>query len=222
MNTHRRGGINLLALIPHRDIRKRLRAWSGELFAAGMAGAWSFPWAAPLACLSRPLTAGELRDAAFALREFTGGGGKFWTRPPAASPFPAFFVPRRPDGASGEPGGWGPAVYGPGLDPGGFEQALREIAASKAAGWFSPPVLGAAIVDAGGPETGMPPDTAFPAPFRAPLPEPPALSFRAAALANMLFIPLDAGDRARSFEWCIGPLRWLPPVKKTTDPEDRL
>ncbi|MDR0622819.1 MAG: hypothetical protein LBG10_00115 [Treponema sp.] len=219
VNTRRRGGLNLLALIPHRDVRKRLRAWSGELFAAGMAGAWSFPWAAPLACLSRPLSAGELRDAAFALRELTGGGdGKFWTRAPALSPFPAFFASPS-DGASGESGRRGrPAVYGPRLEPGGFEQALREIAASKAAYWFSPPVLGAALAEAPGPETGTPPEAASPG----PLPGPPVLSFRAAALANMLFIPLEAGDRACSFEWDIGPLRWLPPVKKRKGPKDRL
>jgi hypothetical protein len=203
VNTHK-GGIRLLALIPHGEIRKRLRAWSGELFAAGMAGAWSFPWAAPLACLSRPLSAGELRDAAFALRELTAGGdGKFRAREAAVSPFP-------PGGLPGEPGGRGrAALYGPRLDPGGFERALRGGAAAKAAYWFLPPVIGAALVEAPDPETDAPPGVPFPG--------PPELSFRAAALANMLFIPLDAGDRAGSFEWSIGPLRWLPPVKKRKD-----
>jgi hypothetical protein len=168
-----------------------------------MAGAWSFPWAAPLACLSRFLTAGELRDAARALRELAGGGdGTLRGREPAVSPFPAFFVPPHNDGP--------PAVYGPRLDPGGFEGILSGGAAAKVIHWFSPPVLGAALVSAAGPETGAAPD----APSSSPLPEPPALSFRAAALANMIFTPLDAGDRAYSFEWKIGPLRWLPSATK--------
>jgi hypothetical protein len=213
VNTHHRGGIRLLALIPHRDIRKQLRAWSGELFAAGMAGAWSFPWAAPLACLSRPLTAAELRDAAFALREMRRGGedGKFWAGEPAVSPLPAFLFPRGPGGSSGETGG-SPAVYGPRLNPAGFEQALGGGARSKARYWFSPPVLGAAVVatvvDAASLETGTPPDVPH------LLPSPPLISFRAAALANMVFTPLDGGERAYSFEWKIGELRWLPSPEK--------
>jgi hypothetical protein len=185
VNTHQRREIRLLVLIPHRDARKLLRAWSGALFAAGMAGAWAFPWAAPLACLSRFLSARELRDAACALRELAGkGDGKFRGREAAISPFP-------PDGT--------PTVYGPRLEPGGFESVLSGGAAAKPVAWFSPPVLGAALMTAPSPN---------------PLPEPPAISFRAAALANMLISPLEGGDRDCSFEWDIGPLRWLPPGKK--------
>jgi hypothetical protein len=187
-------------LIPHRDIRKQIRAWSGELFAAGMAGAWSFPWAAPLVCLSRPLTAAELRDAAFTLRELQrGGDGKIRAETAAVSRLPGFLFPPHAGEPPGQPGGRGsPAVYGLRLDLAGFEQALGGGAASKALYWFSPPVLGAALVDASGPD---------------PCPAPPPVSFRAAALANMSFTPLDAGERAYSFEWNIGPLRWLPSVK---------
>jgi hypothetical protein len=206
VNIHCKGGIRLLVLIPHRDTRKPLRAWSGKLFAAGLAGAWSFPWAAPLACLSRFLSAGELRNAACALRELSGGGdGKFWARSPAASPFPAFFVPPQAGGP--------PAVYGLRLEPGGFEHILPGGAASKVIRWFSPPVLGAALTDAAGPETGAAPDVLS----SSPPPDPPVLSFRAAALANMIFSPLEGGDRACSFEWRVGPLRWLPSVKKKKD-----
>jgi hypothetical protein len=176
-----------------------------------MAGAWSFPWAAPLACLSRPLTAAELRDAAFSLRELArGGDGKIRAEAAALSPLPVFLFPRHADGTPGEPGGWGSlAVYGLRLELAGFEQALGGGAASKARYWFSPPVLGAALVDAAGREAGMTPG----APGPDLCPAPPPLSFRAAALANMSFTPLGAGERAYSFEWNIGPLRWLPSVK---------
>jgi hypothetical protein len=47
-------GLRLLVLVPHRDARLPLRAWSASLFAAGLPGAWSFPWVAPLARLKRP------------------------------------------------------------------------------------------------------------------------------------------------------------------------
>jgi hypothetical protein len=205
VNTRHRGGLRLLALVPHRDIRKKLRSWSGTLFAAGLAGAWSFPWVVPLACLSRPLTAGELRDAAFALRgESAGGDGKFRTGAPALSPFPAFLFSRS-GGALNEPDGRGsPAVYGPRLEPGNFEEALKNSGAAKALYWFFPPVLGAAVIDSAGPEAAMAADR---------FPDPPLLAFRAAALVNMVFRPLNTGDRAYSFAWKTGRPRWLPPVK---------
>ena len=40
--------------------------------------------------------------------------------------------------------------------------------------------------------------------------EPPALSFRAAALANLAIRPLPGGEREFSYEWRISPLVWLP------------
>ena len=59
----------LLVLVPHRDARLPLRAWSSSLFTAGLQGAWSFPWAAPLARLKRSLTDDELKLLARALRQ---------------------------------------------------------------------------------------------------------------------------------------------------------
>ena len=40
--------------------------------------------------------------------------------------------------------------------------------------------------------------------------ESPALSFRAASLANLAICPLDCGVPAYSFKWKIGPQIWLP------------
>jgi hypothetical protein len=62
---------------------------------------------------------------------------------------------------------------------------------------ISPPVIGAALC-----RDGSLPDV-----------NPPCLSFRAAALANMCFRPLPSHDGALndfSFEWEIGKLYWLP------------
>ena len=39
---------------------------------------------------------------------------------------------------------------------------------------------------------------------------PPALSFRAAALANLAIWPLADGEKGYSYEWETGPLVWLP------------
>jgi hypothetical protein len=178
--------LTLLVLVPHRDARLPLRAWSAALFAAGVAGAWSFPWAAPVAVLSRPLSAEELRDRARALRDFSlaeTGGGKIKTGPAARAAFPGSVL-------------GGAAIFGPVLDiPAGLFSAE---ASEKIIRPVSPPVLGAALVwDSGAAE----------------YPAPPALSFRAAALANMIYRPLGSGGV--SFEWKIGKPHWLPPVKNS-------
>jgi hypothetical protein len=190
-----------------------LRAWSGALFAAGVYGAWSFPWAAPLAILSRPLSAGELKHCARALREQSLAGsndGKIKTGPAACAAFPA--------GCFGAAEG-SAALFGPVFDiavPSGLFPAR---VSGKIIRRFSPPVLGSALVWGS-------------APAQNALPGPPELSFRAAALANMIFRPLGAGDGGGdisiggadtqigdcSFEWKIGKLYWLPPVRSGKRP----
>jgi hypothetical protein len=146
VNTGRGRKLRFLALIPHRDARNLLRDWSARLFAAGMSGAGAFPWAAPLAILSRPLSPGELRDAAFALRR-ANGGGKFRAGAPETLILPDF-----------------PAVYGLSLD-----LAFPGLEGSAAGALVRPlrPVLGAALT--GGPDQypgppdppPPPPETAF-------------------------------------------------------------
>lgn len=60
----------MLVLVPHRDARLPLKAWSNTLFKAGVQGAWSFPWVAPMAVLRRSLTINELKILAHALRYY--------------------------------------------------------------------------------------------------------------------------------------------------------
>jgi hypothetical protein len=189
--------LKLLVLVPHRDAVPPLRAWSAALFAAGFNGAWSFPWAAPLAVLSRFLSAEELKRSARVLREQTLAGerqGKIKTGPASCAFFP-----------NGWPGGGGnAAVFGPLLDleiPAPFFEIGGKVLYR-----FSPLALGAALVQGAVPADG----SAFP---------PPQISFRAAALANMAYRPLFAGNGvpgdgastpAYSFEWKTGKLYWLP------------
>jgi hypothetical protein len=206
------GAFRLLVLIPHRDARLPLRSYSGALFSAGFYGAWSFPWVAPLALLSRPFTAGELKHCACALRgQSLAGGrdGKIKTGPAARAVFPLSCTGKERGEA---------AVLGPTLDIVLPDAAFTAEAAVKIRYRFSPLVLGAALTWSSG---SAPPET-------------PVLSFRAAALANMIYRPLpdaeagvssddslrDAGPQdaafegAYSFEWKIGKSIWLPSIRK--------
>lgn len=196
LKIHREGpAIRLLILIPHRDVRLPLRSYSASLFASGFCGAWSFPWAAPLAILSRPFSAGELKHCAGALREQSlsaGRDGKIKIGPASRAAFPENVLGNA-------------AVFGPSLDISLPDGTFTPEAAAKITYRFSPLVLGAAL-------TRSSEKTAL---------EAPAISFRAAALANMVYRPLAAGgasdpppEGGYSFEWRIGESRWLPPVRK--------
>ncbi|MCL1927300.1 MAG: hypothetical protein FWG07_00715 [Treponema sp.] len=61
-----------VVLVPHRDCLPALEAYRRNMFAAGFDGAFSFPAAAPLALLKRPLDAMELKTAAVELRKNLG------------------------------------------------------------------------------------------------------------------------------------------------------
>jgi len=177
--THNRSDyLRLLALVPHRDVRISLRAWSASLFSSGLCGAWSFPWVMPIAALKRPLSGMELKSRALMLRrEIELSGGKFITGPLAVAALSDNFV-------------FGPSVN-IGLSDNFFDVEDALI------GRISPLVIGAALC-----RDGSLPDV-----------NPPCLSFRAAALANMCFRPLPSHDGAVndfSFEWKIEKLYWLP------------
>ncbi|MCL2600841.1 MAG: hypothetical protein FWD88_06645, partial [Treponema sp.] len=107
----------LLVLVPHRDARLPMRAWSGSLFAGGLLGAWSFPWVVPLAALDRPLPDAELRSIAGIIREHSRpNGGKFTGGPAALAPLP-FATPLKPVFALGPtldivPPGFFPETFG--------------------------------------------------------------------------------------------------------------
>jgi hypothetical protein len=174
--------VRLLALVPHRDARLPLREWSASLFAAGVPGAWSFPWVAPLALLKRPLSTEELKSLARALRQHINDkGGKFVIGPPIVSPLPVYL--------NGETA----SVLGPALStelPGDFFSAIDEAVIRRTA----PLVIGSALIS-------MPH-----APLMNDLPAPPQISFHAAALANMIYHETEDNF----FEWKIGPPQSLP------------
>jgi hypothetical protein len=183
--------LQFLALVPHRDIRKPLRAWSASLFSEGLFGAWSFPWVMPVAALNRPLSGPELKSRALMLRRETGlSGGKFTTGPSAVAAISDNF-----------------SVFGPSVNIALADSffAFEDGAVTRR---ISPPVIGCALC-----QDALPPPADRPAPclyFR-------AANFRAAALANMTFRPLLSHNGAQdnfSFEWEIGKLYWLPQVAR--------
>ena len=182
--------LHFAVLIPHRDSLKPLRILSRRLFAAGFPGAFSFPQAAPLALLSRPLSRRELGDLAAALRESSADRGGVITAGPTA---PASLPPAvqfRNEGP--DPREF--SLWGPRLD-------LAVPAAIPGAIYSFPfPVLCAALVRGGMDADSM--DAAVEGLF--------PLRFKAAAAANMSFMALESGEPGYSFTWKIGEPRWLP------------
>jgi hypothetical protein len=181
-----------LVLVPHRDARLPLCAWSRSLFAAGFPGAWSFPWIAPLALLKRPLSAEELKRLAHALRRHCNNeGGKFIAGQPSLCAFPEKII------GSGDTFVLGPTLVTE-LGDDFYKQANDAISSH-----FSPLVLGSALILENESRTNLTPTP------QAALPQ---ISFRTAALANMSYKPLsECGIQSGySFEWKIGKLHWLP------------
>ena len=183
MKTEKQRAQIFLVLVPHRDARLVLRNYSDALFRAGVTGAYHFPWAAPLAALSRPLDTEELKCCARALRE-AAGGRKICAGEASLTTFPAESDT---------------LLFGPRLD---ITIPLNALGggASKVSGVFSQPVLGSCLLSADEVQTQSLP--------------PPKLSFRAAAVANMFWRPLQAGGIVIGYKWKIGKLCWLPAVGK--------
>jgi len=179
-----------IILIPGMDTQKVLNEYQDALFAKGFYGALSFPPVAPLAELSRPLNRDELKELAGNIRKLSlAHDGKISSA------------------GIGVNDGFGEySFFGPRLDlPVNLPviELSGETARDKIARGFFPPVLCAALVHSG----------------KEPLPEEgPALSFRAAALANLAIRPLPGGTsgetQAFSFEWRMGDPIWLPAYKK--------
>lgn len=198
----RRGGdpFRFAVLVPHRDSSRLVEACRPSLFAAGFYGAWSFPVVTPLARLRRPLTPPELKALAASLRQATlnnGQAGKITTGEPEEAECPCLTDDA---GAGGGPGSglrlrfWGPVLNlpvpnGPELRP---WEAPVYIPMSKT-------ILCAALTPDGLPAAAGPNNAAL-----------PAVSFRAAAVANLTLKPLPQGAAGYSFRWRLGPLYWLP------------
>jgi hypothetical protein len=184
--------IHFLILIPHAAVTGPLRTQSRFLFASGINGAWSFPQAAPLACLKRPFTPAELKTLASDLRnavlQNNVTGGRITLGPPALVPCPGFH-----------------GFFGPVLD-----LPPPPLPCSSVLYPFPSLILCTALV-APGDEGVLKKSPVIP-------PVHPVF-FRAAMVANLCVKPLASAfppgavpDPAEnySFTWRIGKPRWLP------------
>jgi len=180
IKNNRFDSLQLLALVPHRDVRILLRAWSASLFSAGLQGAWSFPWVMPIAALKRPLSGVELKSRALMLRRTIDlSGGKCTTGPSTIA-------------ALSDNSIFGPAVNIELSDSFfTFEDAvIRRI---------SPFVIGSALCQA-----AALPDVDCPAPYLS------FRAAALANMSFRPLPSHDGAPNDFSFEWEIGKLHWLP------------
>jgi hypothetical protein len=165
-----------------------LEEYRRELFASGLAGAFSFPAAAPLALVSRPFSGEELKALAAGMRELSlknGGDGKFRSAGAGTAASPA--------------GGF--RFFGPLLEP--WDPAdLHSLGGGKILYRFPALCLCAALLGPGDEPAAAAPD----------------LSFSAAMTANLTIAPLDQGEEGYSFAWETGRPLWLPARKKPKNP----
>jgi hypothetical protein len=190
MKTH--NAIHFVILVPHAGLAAPLRGQSRFLFGAGISGAWSFPQAAPLARLKRPLTEAELRELAGALREATlGRDGKIALGKPILVPCPGFH-----------------GFFGPALD-------ITPPSLPRSAVLHAFPVLVMAAALA------APAEEPLLGRIQNIPPVNPGF-FRAAMVSNLSVKPLDGAFPALavpgpaenySFRWRMGKPRWLPSLR---------
>ena len=177
-----------IILVPHRDARKLLDEYRQKLFSAGIYSSFSFPASAVLAEVSHPFSGEELKTLARNIRSLTEKtGGKILTdilRKSPGGPVAATCCT-----ASSQFSFYGPSLslsVGEGVFPGSSKGKLLCI--------LNPLVLCTAL--AGENLNNM---------------EAPAISFRAAYVANLAIRQIAGPDF--SFEWKKDKPVWLPKVK---------
>ena len=173
-----------LVLIPHRDARGILRKNSESFFKEEYSQVYTFPWVAPLASLSKPLKADELKHAARSLRE-ANGMDKFNLTDFASAAFPT---------GSGEM-----ELFGPCLKiniPETTGSAAKKIIKN-----FSPVIIGSCLIPKDNKEQFCGSNSLLNSYCEA--------SFRAAAVANMHWQPGKLNNE-KGFKWEIDTLTWLP------------
>jgi len=168
-----------LVLVPHRDVRGELRKYCDLLVKAGLTDVYSFPYTTPLALLSRSLNTEELKKIANSLRDNIGSD-KISTGGDITAAFPGCEKDLN--------------LAGPRLNIviplNVFEGGIKKIKTI-----FSPLIIGCFL-------------TKDNKKLSLEIPRE-KLTFRAAAIANMYWRPLQVNDEIY-YAWKIGKLCWLP------------
>jgi hypothetical protein len=182
-----------LVLVPHRDVRVKLRKYGNLLIEKGLTGVYNFPYAAPLASLSQELQIGELKQIAHSLRE-AAGNSKIFTEEIDVTAFPNNKIDL--------------TLVGPRLNISiprnvfiSGEKKIDSLFSSIIAGCFLIPEL---ISDFR--EDNKKFNILHVTPCE-------SLSFRAAAIANMYWRSLQINGEIY-YKWKISKLCWLPKQKK--------
>ncbi|MCL2210898.1 MAG: hypothetical protein FWB95_03130 [Treponema sp.] len=196
MKTDKTKASIFLVLVPHNDARGEIRKYSQSLFKNGFKGVYGFPNAVPIASLSKPLNSDELKYIAKSIRT-AAAGEKFKTLETACASF-----------LSDENS---LTVFGPRLNF-NITQDMFADTGLKIKTLISPLIVGSWLIPktseqhvharANAGSQSYPPFYPF-----------PETSFRAAAVANMFWRPVNENEEI-VYKWKIGKLSWLSrPVK---------
>lgn len=172
--------LRLIALIPHRDVMKTIDEYRGKLFENGFFGAYSFPGIIPLMITRRPYTLAALKETAVSLRNMI-----------SEKSTSGKFVSKNA----------GIVEVFPGITLGGisFNFSLDGTVLQEGDVPLPRFLLGLALVKQGTEEK-----------FLRFAENAPLLSFRSAAVANVIYRMGEHND----YSWEIGHPVWLPSTPK--------
>jgi hypothetical protein len=193
--------MRFIILVPHRDAIKLLSEYRQRLFTAGLFSAYSFPISSPLAEVSRPFNREELKGLARNIRLLTEGSNGKIVANTCCTVSDSLHL----------------SFCGPSLNLPVTEEAFPGIAKEKILRIMSPIVLctGMAGKNPAGENSVWENSESSKA---------PAVSFRAAFVANLSIRPIAGADCSTenstknslensmefSYEWKIGEPVWLP------------
>ncbi|GHV22041.1 hypothetical protein FACS189494_08280 [Spirochaetia bacterium] len=181
--------MRLIVLIPHRDSLIEYKKYCRALFSAGVQAALSFPVVAPIAIVSRAWKPQELKNAAAQIRAANTAKWTTGDFAEIAAPICNSFTP--PQGFSFS----GVALndVNINLDNDSVIFKFKKLLLCAAVQMEEKPTTNSSLIT------------------------PPVVTFRAAAVANMIVHQIDKADNIGmsckiedSFEWKTGRLFWLP------------
>jgi len=180
-----------LVLVPHRDARGEIRKYAESLHKNGLKGVYNFPYVSPAALLTKPFTPDELKTAAKLLRE-TANGEKFQSTELSHIAF------GQPDSSM--------LLFGHKLNN-NLSPAAVTCAEKKIINQITPAIIGSYLI----PKTCEKQLCALMSLCESH--SLPVFSFRAAAVANMFWRPVNENGGI-IYKWRIGKLFWLPKTLK--------
>ena len=200
MGTEKKSSGIFLVIVPHRDVRNEAQKYSSLLLNSGLKNVYSFPLVSPVAALSRPLDAEELKKTAHSLKDAMGNN-KMYSKDAYSSSFADVFNLEDHLSAPGKTVNIF-SLFGLRLETEITEDAFSCID-KKLIKFFSPLLIGMFLI---------------PEPFKKfsdfmeknqERLRSPFLSFRSCAVSNMRWQSFEKNGET-VFIWKIEKLFWLP------------